>query len=87
MNGIGVRGGAPPEVVEQQATRLLAFLKTCGGLRDWRRLEYQWLAAKFDPLADIPLRLWQQEWPPGRRASADAFSRVLNRELPLDPPK
>jgi hypothetical protein len=45
------------------------------------------LAAKFDPLADIPLRLWQQEWPPSRRASVDAFSRLLGRELPLHPPK
>jgi hypothetical protein len=36
MNGIGIGGGAPPEVVEQQTARLLAFLKTRGGLRDWR---------------------------------------------------
>ena len=58
-----------------------------GRLREWRRQEYRWVVAKFDALADIPLRLWQQEWPPSRRASADAFSRLLGRELPLHPPK
>ena len=87
MNGIGIPGGAPPEVVEQQAARLLAFLKGDDRLHDWRRREYRRLAAEFDPLADIPLRVWQQEWPPGRGASADAFSRLLGRDLPLRPPK
>lgn len=29
----------------------------------------------------------RDEWPPGWRASADAFSRLLGRELPLRPPK
>jgi hypothetical protein len=65
----------------------LAFLKGDDRLRDWRRREYRRLAAEFDPLADIPLRVWQQKWPPGRRASADAFSRLLGRDLPLRPPK
>jgi hypothetical protein len=87
MNGIGVRGDASPEVAKQQAARLAAFAKGDGRLREWRRQEYRRLAAKFDPLADIPLRLWQQEWPPSRRASVDAFSRLLGRELPLHPPK
>jgi hypothetical protein len=87
MNGIRVRGDAPPEVAKQQAARLAAFAKGDGRLREWRRQEYRRLAAKFDPLADIPLRLWQQEWPPSRRASVDAFSRLLGRELPLHPPK
>ncbi|GAB3035002.1 hypothetical protein H7J11_23835 [Mycobacterium bourgelatii] len=87
MNGIGVRGGAPPEVVEQHTAQLAAFARSRGGLRDWYHREYPRLAAEFDPLADIPLRVWQQKWPPGRRASADAISRFLGRELPLRPPK
>ena len=41
------------------------------------------LASKFDPLADIPLRVWQQEWPPGKSASEDAFARLLGE---LGPP-
>ena len=87
MNGIGIRGGASPEVVKQQAARLAEFAKSNGGLREWRHQEYRRVAAKFDPLADIPLRVWQQEWPPSRRASVDAFSRLLGRELPLHPPR
>jgi hypothetical protein len=87
MNGIGIRGGASPKVVKQQAARLAEFAKSNGGLREWRHQEYRRVAAKFDPLADIPLRVWQQEWPPSRRASVDAFSRLLGRELPLHPPK
>ena len=86
MNGIGIRGGAPPEVIKQQAARLAEFAKA-GGLTEWRRQEYPRLAAKFDPLADIPLRVWQQQWPPSRRAPVDAFARLLGRELPLHPPK
>jgi hypothetical protein len=77
MNGIGIRVNASPEVVEQQTARLMAFAKGDGRLRDWRQCEYRRLAAEFDPLADIPLRIWQQQWPPSRAASADAFSRLL----------
>lgn len=87
MNGIGIRGGASPEVVTQQTARLVEFARGVGRLRDWQRQEYRRLAVEFDPLADIPLRIWQQKRPPGRRASADAFSRLLDRELPLRPPK
>jgi hypothetical protein len=77
MNGIGIRATASPEVVKQQTARLTAFAKGDGRLKDWRRNEYRRLAAEFDPLADIPLRIWQQQWPPSRAASADAFSRLL----------
>jgi len=87
MNGIGIRGDASPEVVKQQAARLIEFAKSNGGLHEWRSKEYPRLAAKFDPLADIPLWLWQQEWPPSRRASIDVISRLLGCELPLHPPK
>ena len=47
--------------------------------------EYSLLASKFDPLADIPLRVWQQEWAPGKAASVDAFKRLLGELGP--PPK
>lgn len=36
MNGIGVRGGVPPEVREAQIARLAEFLKGDHGLREWR---------------------------------------------------
>ena len=85
MNGIGVRGGAPPEVQKRQITQLVAFAGGDERLRDWRHQEYRRLAAAFDPLADIPLAAWQQQWPPGRRASTDACARLLGRELPLRP--
>lgn len=78
-----VDGGAPPEVVR----RLAEFTKHTAGLRDWRRTEYQRLASVFDPLADVPLRLWQQWWPPSRQAPEDAISSLLWRELPLGPPR
>jgi hypothetical protein len=81
MNGIGVRGGAPPEVQEEQIARLVAFTKGDNRLREWRTREYRQLASRFDPLADIPLRVWQQEWEPGRSASVDAFSRLIGVEI------
>jgi hypothetical protein len=77
MNGIGVRGGAPPEVQEEQIARLVAFAKGDDRLREWHRREYPRLASRFDPLADIPLRVWQTEWPPSLEASVDAFARLL----------
>lgn len=82
MNGIGVRGGDPPEVQEAQIARLAEFAKGDDRLREWKRQEYWRLASRFDPLADIPLRVWQQEWPPGRGASWDAFSRLTGLEPP-----
>jgi hypothetical protein len=41
------------------------------------RREYLRLAGRFDPLADVALRVWQEEWPPGTAASRDAFARLL----------
>jgi hypothetical protein len=81
MNGIGVRGGAPPEVQTEQIARLAAFVKGDDRLRKWGRAEYSRLASRFDPLADIPLSVWQQRWPPGATASLDAFSRLLGVEF------
>jgi hypothetical protein len=81
MNGIGVRGGSPPEVQDEQIARLWAFLKGDDRLREWKRQEYWRLASRFDSLADIPVRVWQQEWPPGPGASADAFSRLTGLEI------
>jgi hypothetical protein len=86
MNGIGVRGGASPEERRAQIRRLTKFAND-RALWDWGQREFRRLAVDFDPLADITLAAWQQQWPPGRRASADAFSRLLGRELPLRPPK
>jgi hypothetical protein len=82
MNGIGVRGGAPPEVQEEQIARLAAFAKGDDRLREWKTQEYWRLASRFDPLADIPLRVWQQQWVPSRSASLDAFSRLTGLEMP-----
>ncbi len=85
MNGIGVRGGASPKVQEEQLARLEAFAKGDDRLRDWRGREYWRLAGRFDPLADIPLRVWQAEWPPDLEASVDAFARLLGQG-PDSPP-
>jgi hypothetical protein len=82
MNGIGVRGGASPEVQKDQIARLMEFMKHVQGLYEWEKQEYQRLASRFDPLADVPLRVWQQEWPPSRCASWDAFSRLTGLEPP-----
>jgi hypothetical protein len=82
MNGIGVSGGSPPEVQAEQIARLQEFFKHVQGLREWQKQEYGRLASKFDPLGDIPLRVWQQEWPPGRGTSWDAFWRLTGLELP-----
>ena len=84
MNGIGLRGDPPAEVLEQQIAKLVAFARGDGRLRTWRDSEYRRLAAAFDPLADITLRAWQEQWVPGVDASWDAFSRLPGFSLPLD---
>ena len=82
MNGIGVRGGSSPEVQEAEVAGLMGFFKHVQRLGEWEKQEYGRLASRFDPLADVPLSVWQQEWPPGRGASCDAFSRLTGLELP-----
>ncbi|UXA20547.1 hypothetical protein KXD98_03710 [Mycobacterium sp. SMC-4] len=79
-NGIGVRLNANAEVKAEQVERLKEFRRGDDRLREWRRYEYQRLAASFDPLADVPLREWQKVHPPGRDASRDAFARLASRE-------
>ena len=86
MNGVGVRGGAPQEVREQQLAWLTSFAAGDDRLRDWRRHEYPRLAASFDPLADIPLQTWQQTHPPSRLASRDALARLIGPGYPLPRP-
>lgn len=83
MNGVGVRGGASSVERERQTARLLEFSRHHGTLWDWHKTEYTRLAAAFDPEADVPLSVWQQQWPPSREASVDAFSRLLDPDLPL----
>lgn len=80
MNGIGVQGGALPEVQRLQIERLAEFADGHGRLRAWRNQEYRRLASRFDPQADVPLRVWQQEWPPSLVASRDAFARLIGPE-------
>ena len=87
MNGIGVRGGASRLERDEQAERVVEFVKNIGHLWNWRLREVRRLAADLDPRADITLSAWQEQWPPGRHASADAFSRLLDRDLPLRPPR
>lgn len=84
MNGIGIRGGVAPEILDEQIAAMLAFARGDSRLRTWRDTEYQRLAAAFDPLADIPLPAWQEQWVPSLLASWDAFSRLLGFSLPLD---
>lgn len=83
MNGIGVKGGALPEAQRRQISQLAEFGSGHNRLRDWREDEYRRLASRFDPQADVPLHEWQQEWPPSRRASQDAFARLIGPDYPL----
>ncbi|MCV7101099.1 hypothetical protein [Mycobacterium palustre] len=82
MNRIGVRAGSSAQIREAQITQLMGFFEHVQRLHDWEKQEYARLASRFDPLADVPLRVWQQEWPPGRDASWDAFSRLIGLEPP-----
>ncbi len=79
MNGIGVRGGGPAEVTRAQIERLVEFARGAGRTRltSWRDQEYRRLASAFDPDADVPLRVWQDRFPPSSAASLDAFRRLL----------
>ncbi|WP_246231104.1 hypothetical protein [Mycolicibacterium sediminis] len=77
MNGIGVRNGSSEERQAAALQRLAEFRRGDRDIRNWRRVEYRRMAASFDPLADVPLAAWQQEWPPSASASADAFARLL----------
>lgn len=87
MNGVGVRSGLPPQVCAEELARLAEFARGDNRLRDWRRIEYPMLAACFDPLADVPLSVWQQKHPPGRAASRDAFARLLGSDIPPERPR
>ena len=84
MNGIGVQGGAPRRLQEQQLARLTEFARGDSRLREWRQAEYRRLAAHFDPLADVKLRIWQEVHPPSLEASRDAFARLIGPGFPLD---
>ena len=84
MNGIGIRGGMPEAVVDEQIVKLVEFARGNSRLHAWRETEYPRLAASFDPLADIPLPVWQEQWVPSMEASWDAFSRLIGFSLPLD---
>ncbi|AKS35854.1 hypothetical protein AFA91_32455 [Mycolicibacterium goodii] len=87
MNGVGVQGGTAPEIRAEQLARLAEFARGDGRLNEWRRTEYSRLAASFDPLADVPLRIWQETHPPSRAASWDAFSRVIGPDVPIRGPR
>lgn len=83
MNGIGLRGGASPEVQQRQAERLSEFAGGDWRSKGWRDHEYRLMAARFDPDADVPLQEWQQAWPPGLTASQAAFARLFGPAYPL----
>lgn len=76
MNGIGVRGGAAPEIQRNQLARLVEFARGDQQLRNWRETEYRRMATEFDPDAEVPLRDWRARWPSGRAVSEDAFARL-----------
>lgn len=79
MNGVAVSGGQSPEVTRGQIDRLVEFARGAGQmrLRAWRDEEYRRLANAFAAGGDVPVRLWQEQWPPGSTASLDAFRRLL----------
>ena len=72
MNGIGVRDGN-----QREMQRLVDFAGGDWRLRGWRDHEYPLMAARFDPDADVPLREWQQAWPPSAEASQAVFARLI----------
>lgn len=84
MNGIGMRGGLPPEVQRRQAEQLTEFAGGDWRLKAWRDHEYRLMASRFEPEADVPLREWQQAWPPGPTASREAFARLMGPAYPLN---
>lgn len=51
-------------------------------VRRWCESEYPRMAANFDPQADVPLRIWQQQWPPSIEASVKAYGRLLGHVTP-----
>lgn len=77
MNGIAVRNGLSEEERAAATWRLAEFARGDTDLRAWRVSEYRRLAARYDPLADVPLADWQRDWPPSKEASVDAFARLL----------
>lgn len=86
MNAIGLRGGASPKVQQRQAERLSEFAGGDWRLKGWRDHEYRLMAARFEPDADVPLREWQQAWPPGPAASREAFAQLIGPTFPLGRP-
>lgn len=80
INGVAVRGGQSPEATRAQIADLVEFARGADRVRlkAWRTDEYRRLASVFDPDDDIPVRVWQQQWPPGADASVDAFRRLLS---------
>lgn len=83
MNRAGVRGGASAAERAKQLQRLSGSIGGQMHLWEWRHEEYRRLASRFDPQADVPLRVWQQEYPPSLDASWDAFQRMLGPDVPL----
>ena len=83
MNGIGLHGGASPELRQRQAERLSEFAGGDWRLKGWREHEYRLMAARFEPDADVPLREWQQAWLPRPAASREAFARLIGPAYPL----
>lgn len=83
MNRAGVRGGASAAERAKQLQRLSGSIGGQMHLWEWRHEEYRRLASRFDPQADVPLRVWQQEYPPSLDASWDAFERMLGADVPL----
>ncbi len=83
MNGVGVQGGSPPEAQREQIAALMKFTKHVQALRDWEKREFARLASRFDPLADVPLSVWQQTLAARPRSIAGMRSRVsTGLELP-----
>ena len=82
MNGIGVRGGARQKSERSKSPGWWSSLKAMTACVGGAGRSTRGLASRFDPLADIPLRVWQQEAPPSSGASWDAFSRLIGSERP-----
>jgi hypothetical protein len=88
MNGIGIRLSTPEGPgLSAKFEQFVALGRGWNDLYDWAAVEGERLVASLpesstDKRESVPLNLWQEWFPPGRVASADAFVRLIAEQQP-----